>query len=477
MGRNVASGLAILLFALNFPHVNAVYSIAARSQLIATFFGILALWAHDKSSREDWTAGLFLGPLFLAVSLFSAEAGIAIVGFLIAHALYVDRGPWRERISRLIPYVLVVVTWRLIYRYLGYGAWGSGFYLDPLSEPLRFAFNIVKQVPLLLLGQWILPDPVIYAGFSTVGQVGYWFLAVAILVILTILLSPMFGKIRRARYWGMGMLLAAIPICGVSLASGRHLLILSIGAIALMAQYIAGRLNMVDRLLFHQRWKTFSFVVAIVLLSLHTLIYPIMASTIRWVVDPIPAMMDLGPLPGIDGKDLIVVNSPSPGQYLYLIPLREVRDQPIPDHLRILAPAHTRVEITRSDSKTLAVKPESGFLLPTQMNPENDLKPFPIAHIAYTYRYGDAFFRENGLQMPLEGIVDLPGMQVEVWSLTPDGRPWETRMTFDRPLEDSTLQWLQWDWESESYRPFQIPAEGETVFVEGPFQPSDQPFN
>jgi hypothetical protein len=476
MGRNVASGLAILLFALNFPHVNAVYSIAARSQLIATFFGVLALWAHDKSSREEWTAGTFLGPVFLAISLFSAEAGIAIVGFLVAHVLFIDRGSWRDRISRLIPYILIIIAWRLVYRSLGYGAWGSGFYLDPLSEPFRFALNIVKQIPILLLGQWILPDPVVYAGFSTVGQVGYWFLAVAILVILTILLSPMFGKVRRARYWGMGMLLAAIPICGVSLASGRHLLILSIGALALMAQYISGRLNKVERLLFHQRWKSFSLIVAIVLLSLHALVYPIMASTIRWVADPIPAMMDLGALPEVAGKDLIVVNSPSPGQSLYLLPLREVRNQPVPDHLRILAPAHTQIEISRLDSRTLVVKPEAGYLIPTQIDLENDLKPFPIAHIAYTYRYGDAFFRENNMQIPLEGVVDLPGMQVEVHSLTADGRPLEARMTFDRALEDSSLQWLKWNWESSSYVPFDIPTEGETITVEGPFQPSDLPF-
>jgi hypothetical protein len=477
MGRNVASGLAILLFALNFPHVNAVYSIAARSQLIATFFGVLALWAHDKSAREDWTAGHFLGPIFLAISLFSAEAGIAIVGFLVAHVLFVDRGHWKDRLSRLIPYFLIIVAWRVLYTSLGYGAWGSGFYLDPLSEPLRFAFNIVKQVPILLLGQWILPDPVVYAGFSTVGQVGYWLLAVTILTILTILLSPMFGKIRRARYWGLGMLLAAIPICGVSLASGRHLLILSIGALALMAQYITGRLNKVERLLFHQRWKTFSFIVAIVLLGMHILVYPIMASTIRWVADPIPAMMDLGELPELEGKDLIVVNSPSPGQSLYLLPLREVRGQSLPEHLRILAPAHTRVEISRVDQQTLNIKPESGFLIPTQIDLKNNLKPFPIAHIAYTYRYGDAFFRENNFQMSLEGVVDLPGMAVEVRSLTPDGRPWEARMTFDHALENSSLQWLQWDWESSSYRPFAIPVVGETIIIEGPFQPSDLPFN
>ena len=221
MGRNLASGLAILLFALNFPHVNAVYSIAARCQLIATFFGILALWAHDKSSRDDWKAGHILGPLFLVMSLFSAEAGIAIVGYLAAHVLFIDRGFWMDRLSRLVPYALVVVIWRLIYHSLGYGVWGSGFYLDPLSEPFRFALAIIERVPILLLGQWVLPDPIVYAGFSLAGKIGYWLLAVAILIVLAMMLAPMFGKIRRARYWGLGMLLAVIPICGVSYSPAR----------------------------------------------------------------------------------------------------------------------------------------------------------------------------------------------------------------------------------------------------------------
>ncbi len=475
MGRTVASGLAILLFALNIPHVNGVYSIAARSQLLATFFGILTLWAHDKSSRDQWKAGQFLGPIFLVLSLFSAEAGIAIVGYLGAYVLFIDRGDWVDRLSRLIPYALVVVGWRLIYNAMGYGAWGSGFYLDPLREPLRFVFNLIKQFPILLLGQWILPDPVLFAGFSPVGQIGFWILAVAILVILAILISPMIGKIRRTRYWALGMTLAMVPICGVSLVSGRHLLILSIGAIALMAQYIAGRLNKEDPLTFHPRWKTFSYIAAIVLLSLHGLVYPIMASTLRIVADPMPKMMDLGPLPDIAGKDLIVLNSPSPGQSLYLFRLREVLDQPVPDHLRILASAHTWIEIRRLDPRTLSVKPESGFFLPTQFDFENGLKPFPLAHIAYAYRFGDAFFRDNTQPMSLGEVVDLPGMQVKVFSLTPDGRPREVHLTFEKALEDPSLQWLQWDWESESYIPFEIPIEGELIRVEGPFQPSDSP--
>lgn len=475
MGRNIASGLAILLFALNIPHVNGVYSIAARSQLLATFFGILSLWAHDKTSRDQWKAGHVLGPIFLALSLFSAEAGIAIVGYLAAYVFFIDSGDWAHRLSRLIPYVLVVVGWRVIYILMGYGAWGSGFYLDPLREPLRFAFNLIKQFPILLLGQWVLPDPVVFAGFSTIGQIGFWILGVVILVILAILISPMIGKIRRTRYWALGMILAMVPICGVSLVSGRHMLILSIGAIALMAQYIAGRLSKDDPLTYNPRWQTFSYIAAIVLLSLHGLIYPIMASTLRVVADPMPKLMDLGPLPDIEGKDLIVLNSPSPGQSLYLLRLREVNSQPLPDHLRILASAHTRIEIRRLDPRTLAVKPESGFFLPTQYDFENDHKPFPLAHVAYAYRFGDAFFRDNTQPMALGEMVDLPGMKVEIFSLTQDGRPWEVHLIFEKVLEDPSLQWLKWCWEAESYIPFDIPIEGELILVDGPFQPSDSP--
>jgi hypothetical protein len=469
MGRTVASGLATLLFAINFPHVNAVYSIAARSQLMAIFFGILVILIYDRSLRKDWKIGSWLGPPCLLVSLLSAEAGIAVVGYLAAHLIFIDRRPWNTRVRGMIPYVLVVFGWRLVYSALGYGVWGSGFYLDPLAEPLRFAFNIVKQVPILLLGQWILPDPVVYAGFSTVGQIGYWVFAVLVLIVLTLLLGPMFGKIRRARFWGFGMLLAAIPICGVSLASGRHLMILSIGAIALMAQFITGRLNEVDHLLFHQRWKTFSLAVAVLLLSLHGLIYPIMASTIRWVADPIPDMMNLGALPGLEGKDLIIVNSPSPGQSIYLLPLRQVQGQTLPEHLRILAPAHTVVSVTRTGVDRITIRPEDGFLLPTQLDFEGDIKPFPLAHLAYTYRYGDAFFRGTEQTLTLDGEVTLPGLRVRVQSLTSDGRPLEAEMIFDHGLENQDLLWMQWDWQSHSYQTFDLPNIGETIDLSGPF--------
>jgi len=59
-------------------------------------------------------------------------------------------------------------------------------------------------------------------------------------------------------------------------------------------------------------------------------------------------------------------------------------------------------------------------------------------------------------------------MRAKVAELTPDGRPWRAEMQFDVPLEDSSLRWLQWDWESSSYLPFTPPAIGETVLVYGP---------
>lgn len=56
-----------------------------------------------------------------------------------------------------------------------------------------------------------------------------------------------------------------------------------------------------------------------------------------------------------------------------------------------------------------------------------------------------------------------------VTALTDDGRPGAARVTFDAPLEDASLAWLQWDWARNTYAPFSPPAIGQTARIAGPF--------
>ena len=45
----------------------------------------------------------------------------------------------------------------MYYKASGYGTLGSGFYLDPLGEPIEWLSQFVVRAPLLLLGQWFVP--------------------------------------------------------------------------------------------------------------------------------------------------------------------------------------------------------------------------------------------------------------------------------------------------------------------------------
>jgi hypothetical protein len=148
--------------------------------------------------------------------------------------------------------------------------------------------------------------------------------------------------------------------------------------------------------------------------------------------------------------------------------LRASRGQPMPAHTRILAPGYYSVELTRIDERTVSVRPEYGYLVQPGAIVWGDRDPFPLAHPAYGYQHGDGFFRSDAFPMALGERVELTGMSAEVAAVADDGRPAEARVVFDVPLEDSSLVWLQWDWEQNAYKAFALPAVGETIHISGP---------
>ena len=56
-------------------------------------------------------------------------------------------------------------------------------------------------------------------------------------------------------------------------------------------------------------------------------------------------------------------------------------------------------------------------------------------------------------------------MSVEVTAITDEGRPAALRCQFERPLEDNSYVWTQRS--AAGYQPFEVPAVGATVTLEG----------
>jgi hypothetical protein len=94
--------------------------------------------------------------------------------------------------------------------------------------------------------------------------------------------------------------------------------------------------------------------------------------------------------------------------------------------------------VTRSDDRTLLVRPLTGFLaLPSERMQRDPHDRMPVG---YRVRFSD--------------------LTIEVTALTRDGRPAEIVARFDHPLEDARYEF--YEWRGLRYQPFALPHIAET---------------
>lgn len=444
MGPTVVAGLAALLYVVDDARGLAVAWVNTRYALMTALFGLLALLAHDRWRRDGWRSGALWGPLCLALSLLSGEAGIAIGAYLLAYALCLDRGTWRQRLVSLLPYGAVVLLWRLIYVVLDYGARGSGMYLDPLREPLPFLAALVERGPILLMGQWGLPPSDVSTLLLPPEARFLWLFALVFVALVALLMVPLLRRDRTARFWALGMVLALLPICGTD-PMDRLLFFVGLGAMGLLAQFFRHLAKSPKRPLLVWAWRGPALVLAAFFVLVHLVLAPLLLPVRAFFQ---PMLIELShaqvardaPLDSaIAEQDLVFVNPPSALFPMYLAFDRSMSNQPAPAHVRSLASGSVPLAVTRIDERTLQIRPEGGFITG------------PIEH---AYRSADE-------PMALGHKVELTGLTIEVTALTDDGRPAEVTFRFAVPLEDESLRWLEYD-DEEGYVPYRPPAVGET---------------
>lgn len=132
-------------------------------------------------------------------------------GLLLAYASTLERGSLFERLRRLAPFALISLGWCTTYRLQGHGSVGSGFYIDPGNEPLRFACSVLTGVPIHMASQLTWP----IASLASLSDT--WFAVVlgsslAILGCAGAPLPPLLRTSRTARFLGPGAVLAASPL-------------------------------------------------------------------------------------------------------------------------------------------------------------------------------------------------------------------------------------------------------------------------
>ena len=460
------AGLAALLFAVDDAHGLPAVWIANRNALLGVFFGLLALMAHDRWRRDGSRLGAVLAPVLLLLGLLSKESTVATGAYLLAYALFLDRGKWLGRLGSLIPCAMTGVIWWVAYKELGYGVVGCGWYVDPGADPVRFAQLVAVRAPTLLAWQWLVPSDLEWA-LSTRAAQAMWFAAVGFLVIVAVAVSPLLKRDPLARFWALGMGLSVLPAC-TAYPHDRLLFFVGIGGMGLLAHFIAAVLRNGDPLSARVRWfprRALTGTLCAILVFIHLGVAPVKlartAGSLARCGQSIGRAGDSLPSnPASPLQTTLLVSSPSFSSYAYCALTRLLSDDPYLSRTVVLGSGGRPIEVHRQDSRTLLLRPDGGFLASFgNTKPNRD-----VAHVLFNQLRAwyslDQLYRDSS-PMVIGQQIKLLGISVEITAVTDDGRPAEAAFRFAFALERSLFRWLQW--KDGAYVPFEPPAVGERV--------------
>lgn len=438
-GRTTAAGFAAFLYAVDHTHGLPVGWIANRNALPAVLFGLLALFAYDKGRRGSVLATL-AGPALFLLGLLGGEMAVGVWAYLLAHALCLDDAKVRARAAALAPYAVITLVWRVAYNHMGYGARGSGLYLDPVHEPLAFAAALAKRIPLLTLGEIGLPPAEAYY-FVTDGLRPFIFAAALMAVVLTlVVVVPLARRDRIARFWALGAFLSLPPVC-TAYPHNRLLYFVGLGAMGVLAILVRDAFARADWLPQKPLWHLVAqpYIAASILVHavLSPFLLPIEAcsvvTTSSITTRAIPSALSVLSSPS---EQLIVVSAP---EYfsVNLIPfIARLNHEQEPARLRMLSIGPVPLTIRRLSGRQLEIDYEGGLLAA------------PLSQL----------YRSARLAMTPGENVKLQGLTIELSRVTSDGRPSAAVFTFDEELESGLYQFVEW--RRDHYVPFVPPVPG-----------------
>lgn len=458
LGLGSVAGLAGLLFAVDSAHGIPIGWLANRHSMLAGFFCIAALVAHHKWRQEAssehplarWFPYAILANALLALALFSGESSVAVGGYFFAYCLFMDpltrqaglRG-FTKAFACILPYLGVVVIWRIVYVTFGHGTSGSWLYIDPISDPKQFLVDAVSYYPVMLLGLFGIPDSSVWVALPSWAQWIHVGAAVSFMMAVGVILRPLLKASAPARFLALGALLSVFPMCA-TIPSDRNLLLASFGAMGVVALFVesvyqkkkeGSTLSTPTRLL-AGGWVGVHLILSPILLVGTMCSIMAMDNVFRTANDSVPIE--------VADKTVVVLNTPVDLLGASLPLFRSGRHETLPAHWWWLSASRSPVTVERINERTLVLSPEDGFLK----------RP-----------YAQIFRRPDVDPLVAGDRVSLDGMNVEVLEAGSDGRPLEVRFEFDAPLESEKFVWVTW--ERGRYEPVDLPTVGTAIEMPG----------
>lgn len=420
------AGLAALFFAIDDAHGYAVGWISNRNVLIAFVFGVLSLLLYHRSLQTLGIRKLFLwlGSIFcFTLTLSSAEAGIAIIGYFLAYLLFhpkLSKRTW----GMLFPHLLVFIMWITFYRMGNFGGWGTS-YIDPVREWKPFLLAVFERIPVLGLGFFAYPPAELFP-FITTAWVKYLWVGAGqgVMILLAMSFYPIVRQNKNLQFLltGAGFSLFLI---GSSLPANRLLFFVGVGGFAIIASYLMDMNghDWLKRLL----WLTHLFV-AIALL-------PIMAYSPKLFgnIEPVILSAPIKPT-------MIIISAPSAFHADFFRLIRSRYGAETPERVWNLGASLSSMTVYRQSENALVINATNGYI-----------SGF------------DTVFRGSAHPLQRGQVINVGDLQITVQDLTSDGRPATVLFEFAEPLQNDEYQWLIW--ESNRLVKWDVPDIGRSIQI------------
>lgn len=460
LGTAWAAGLAALLFLLDANTYFPAAFVANRGYFLALFFGLLSLYEHHQWRSKKSRSAMLWSALFLVLSLLGEESGASMFAFILAYALVLETGNIRRRALTLLPSVLVISAWWILYRISGYGLNHIGLYLDPAHDPLGFLRALIPR-DMILLGSQLtsVPPEICFPAKTSLLPVIIALYGVCALAALAIFL-PWARRDKMTAFWFIGMIVAAVPEA-VLLPLSKNFGYIAFGAFGLIASFVAGVIARPNPLLERRAGRMLASAACVVLLLVHgpgaiakrIAMIKVAPRAFEWAGRAPPEWQNLG------NQNLIVVNHPLPLESYYVPSYAAYYHRALPKTLRVLTPACTSFEIRRTDDKTLVIQSRGSNIFSCDnvgfFHLANALSDFStLVGSEVNYKKGDQY--------------QLKGLTVEILEVDASALPARVAFHFDTRLESPDFRWFWFDWRTRSTEPFTIPAIGQTVTLPGP---------
>jgi hypothetical protein len=453
-----AALLALGLCVVHPAHTVLLGWIANRNAIVASCFCLLGLWAQLRAREDNWRPGTALAAISYMLALGAGEYALGFIAFGLMYEL-LESGNKR----RVVVAVIALFAYGMLRSALGFGARGSGMYIDPVAEPAAFLREAILRLPVLV-------SDLVFALRSNWWSGGYpWAAQLAAVVGLPPVWAQDFRLLRtwhelagvpaiaaavwvawsaqrsqpRLRFVALGLPLSLLPALG-SLPESRLLLPSVLGWSILLAQLAADgvkRLRVTRNVdVYAQLGAATALAVLEALSCLHytteeTDVMPRLAHAVRQSIlapelDPV--------LRGARRAMLVAAVDPTTTIYIPLV--RRWHGRPGPERCQLLLSAYSSMRLARLSARSFRLERLERYYTPPDL-------------------YARVFDREP----PRAGQrFDTAGFSAIVERVV-DGMPVQVRYELDIVLDDPAAVLLTQT--VSGLRPLAFPPIGQSVVV------------